>query len=245
MVSENSLWIDIKPLGISVTPLTACEAAAVAAHSSGKKLLLNHNLHSAYLHETDSDFCALYRLADWVVIDGTPIRWLASLSLSEKLKSRYRIGSTDWIPQLANTEVARRLFVYGSTAVSNRRAVGRLQELLPDWLIAGIDGYGAPDGAIRRMSEFDPDIVLIGLGMPLQEHFLLRNWSILPDATYATVGGAIDYLSGTTRIAPRWLAVFGLEWAWRFINEPKRLAHRYLVEPFLLLARAFRRRTSR
>ncbi|BBZ06404.1 hypothetical protein MDOR_05730 [Mycolicibacterium doricum] len=109
--------------------------------------------------------------------------------------------------------------------------------MLPQWTVSGVDGYVSSDIALTRIIDFDPDLVLVGLGMPRQELFLLSHLAQLPDATYATVGGAIDYLAGTTRLAPRWLGRFGLEWVWRLVNQPRRLAHRYLVEPLLLLIR--------
>ncbi|OBF54945.1 hypothetical protein A5778_09490 [Mycolicibacterium monacense] len=234
--------VDVGILGISVTPLTAVEAATVAAKSDGMRLLLNHNLHSAYLHDADATFRELYRRADWIVIDGTPVRWLASFSAQTKLTPNYRIGSTDWIAALPQLDASRRLFVYGANADSNARAVKNLSAMLPRWTVTGVDGYVSKDLALTRIREFYPDLVLVGLGMPRQEHFLMSQLTNLPDATYATVGGAIDYLAGTTRLAPRWLGRFGLEWVWRLANQPRRLAHRYLVEPLLLLTRVLRRR---
>ncbi|TFV58191.1 glycosyltransferase [Mycobacterium sp. PS03-16] len=229
-------------LGLEVTPLTALEAATAATtRFDGKRLLLNHNLHSAYIHDTDETFRELYRQADWIVIDGTPVRWLASLSARREVTSDYRIGSTDWIAELRRVNAARRLFVFGASAESNARAVRNLSDMLPGWTVSGVDGYVPSGVALSRITNFNPDLVLVGLGMPRQESFLLTSLPHLPNATYATVGGAIDYLAGTTRLAPRWLGRFGLEWAWRLANQPKRLAHRYLVEPLLLLSRVLPR----
>jgi hypothetical protein len=76
--------------------------------------------------------------------------------------------------------------------------------------------------------------VLVGMGMPLQERFLHDNRLDLPSAYYATVGGAIDYVAGEARLAPRFLGGAGLEWLWRFTNDPRRLFSRYFVEPVAL-----------
>lgn len=232
-------WIQIRMLAIAVTPLTAPEVASVAADASrGKRLLLNHNLHSAYLYETDSEFRELYRRADWVIVDGTPILWLASWSSRQRLASSLRSGSTDWIASLPGVAVpGRRMFVFGATVESNAKAIDNLRLKLPDWNISGINGYVDDESAIRVMNDFNPDLVIVGLGMPRQERFLLRNYAQLPDATYATVGGAIDYLAGATNLAPRWVGKFGAEWLWRLVCEPRRLWHRYLVEPILLFSR--------
>jgi N-acetylglucosaminyldiphosphoundecaprenol N-acetyl-beta-D-mannosaminyltransferase len=112
-----------------------------------------------------------------------------------------------------------------------------LRELLPTSTVSGVNGYIASSEAVAAIQVFQPDLVLVGLGMPRQEYFLLENLESLPPSTYATVGGAIDYIGGTTTLAPRWLGRVGLEWAWRLAHDPRRLANRYLVEPFALLAR--------
>lgn len=235
---RHSKGIHIGLLGIRVTPLTALEAATVAVRSTGKTLILNHNLHSAYLHDIDLTFRHLYQRADWIVVDGAPILWLASLKAKQRRTAAFRITSTDWIEMLPSINVARRLFVYGATSESNERAIETLRKMLPDWHIEGINGYVAPSVAVGLISDFKPNLVLVGMGMPRQEYFLEFNYDNLPDATYATVGGAVDYLAGATRLAPRWIGRFGLEWAWRLVNEPRRLAFRYLVEPLQLVGRA-------
>lgn len=240
---DNSVakWCRIGLLDLSVTPIDAAVAARIAANPSGKRLFLNHNLHSAYLIDEDEDFRRLYDIADWVVVDGAPILWLASLSSRKWLQSSFRITSTDWIDSLCELPTARRLFVFGATPDSNASAVERLRSKLTGWSIAGVDGYVSDAVAVKSISDFGPDLVIVGLGMPRQEKFLLRNLGRLPDATYATVGGAIDYLAGVTSLAPRWLGRLGLEWAWRLANEPRRLGHRYFVEPVLLIRRVFAR----
>ncbi|WP_193046302.1 WecB/TagA/CpsF family glycosyltransferase [Mycolicibacterium baixiangningiae] len=230
-------WVRIDPLDISVTPLTAPEVAEIVANASGKRLLLNHNLHSAYLHDVDSRFRELYRRATWVIVDGAPILWLTSQFSTDTFGTSWRVSSTDWLEALTRVHSSGRLFIFGATADSNQKAVDVLRGRLTNWAISGVDGYVNDEVAVKAITDFNPDLVIVGLGMPRQEHFLLRNFDGLPAATYATVGGAIDYVGGSTRLAPRWLGSLGLEWLWRLLNEPRRLAHRYLIEPVLLLRR--------
>ena len=103
------------------------------------------------------------------------------------------------------------------------------------------------DRIVGTLQEFRPDFVIVGLGMPLQEEFLSRHWEELPTAIYAAVGGVIDQYSGIQKSAPRWLGPLGLEWAYRLATQPRRLGHRYLVEPwilaYLLAAKAVRQGT--
>ena len=230
-----------------MAPLTSRQVAKVVAKSSGKRLLLNHNLHSAYLHDIDRDFAKLYEQADLVIIDGTPIRWLAALAARKHIPAECRVSSTDWLSALPQTPTdgSPRMFVFGASAISNGKAVEALRSSLTEWTVSGLDGYVCEEDAVRSITEFRPDVVIVGLGMPRQEYFLLKNWDALPDAVYATVGGAIDYVAGETRLAPRWLGRLGIEWAWRLLHEPSRLAYRYLVEPLLLARRVVARSASR
>lgn len=249
-MSGGNLWevnnevakVSIECLRIAVTPLTVPQTVAIATNGRGKRLLLNHNLHSAYLHDTDPKFRALYRDADWIIVDGAPILWLASKSVRQRFGPEYRVGSTDWLSALPSSNERKRLFVFGASADSNSEAIYRLRRSLPQWAVSGVDGYVEDGDAVTRISQFRPDLVIIGLGMPRQEHFLLTNFANLPNATYATVGGAIDYLAGTKRLAPRWVGHIGMEWAWRLAHEPRRLAYRYLIEPLKLVGRIVARR---
>lgn len=240
--------LTIPLLGIEVTPMSATDVVDWVLSRTEKSLLLNHNLHSAYLYVEDERFRSVYELADRIIIDGAPILWLAKLASKHQLSADARIGSTDWIALLKDAECdpseQRTIAVYGASADANRAAVSALSASLASigWVIRGLNGFVPPGEAVDWLQQLRPDLVIVGLGMPRQEHFLLDHWEALPAATYATVGGAIDYVGGSNRLSPRWVGRIGLEWLWRLVHEPYRLAHRYLVEPFLLLAAVARQR---
>ncbi len=83
------------------------------------------------------------------------------------------------------------------------------------------------------LAELRPQLVLIGLGMPLQEKVLRRRLDALPPAVYCAVGGAIEQIAGIQKLAPRWLGRLGLEWAWRLMLHPRRVAYRVFGEPWV------------
>lgn len=230
-------------LGVQVTPMTAFDVVAWIERSRGRKhVLANHNLHSVYLVKTSDRFRRFYECADRVVIDGAPVLRLARLRRRE-LTAGHRIGSTDWVERL-DAGVAGRLCVLGSTSESNALAVIELRRRLgaSGWEVHGLDGFTSDDDAVSWLQSHRPTLVLVGMGMPRQEEFLIGHWDALPPAVYATVGGAIDYIAGVTRLAPRWVGRLGLEWLWRLVHEPRRLARRYLVEPVELAWLIVRRR---
>jgi N-acetylglucosaminyldiphosphoundecaprenol N-acetyl-beta-D-mannosaminyltransferase len=98
------------------------------------------------------------------------------------------------------------------------------------------------EAAAAWLAEQKPQLVLVGLGMPLQEEMLRRRLGTLPPAIYCAVGGAIEQIAGIQKLAPRWLGRLGLEWAWRLVLHPRRVAYRVLGEPWVLLALLLRRR---
>lgn len=227
----------VRLFDFAVTPMSSQDVVTFirdAAPVAAPIMIANQNLHSAYLYHSIDWYREFYQAADVTLVDGWPVLKL----LSRPLNHEYRVGSTDWLEALLTTppEPGRRLkvYVFGSDEVANARCVERLRSSDAIQEVAGESGYLAEadwEVTVRRIKQFAPDLVLVGMGMPTQELFLHRHRDDLYPAVYATVGGAIDYLAGTRVLAPRWLGRFGLEWMWRLALEPRRLSRRYLVEP--------------
>lgn len=239
----------------SVTPRTADQLLSeipLFLKSDTQTLILSHNLHSLYLNLTDEDFRLLYEAAEVVLVDGFPVLLAAKLQAGRNaaLKSTHRIGSLDWVPRIGEIPSVRRVALVGSTETSNAGAVERLRTTFPRLQILGLHGEGWESARAKevcaRLNKFDPDITLVGLGMPLQERFLREYVGSMPKGIYVAVGGVIDQISGAQSPAPRWLGRYRLEWLWRLCSQPRRLSYRYLIEPWKLLALlALRARKSR
>lgn len=239
---DNISRISTHGLGVEVTPMSANGVIRLLeTPTQSAKLILNHNLHSVYLFHRLKWFRSLYASATAILIDGWPILRLTVGSPTIE----NRIGSTDWLAVLqdkwrsgAESKV-QRIFVLGGDAESNSRARNQLAAASTEVVVSGADGYFDIEresaAIVAQLSEFEPDLVLVGMGMPLQERFLANNFEELPAAYYATVGGAIDYLADKVPLAPRLLGRLGFEWLWRFLHAPRRLFTRYFVEPICLL----------
>jgi N-acetylglucosaminyldiphosphoundecaprenol N-acetyl-beta-D-mannosaminyltransferase len=205
-------------------------------------VILGHNLHSAYLYRQNRLLRALYDSADIILADGKPIALDANLRLRQlKLRQRTeRIGSTDWILDLIKITLPARISVIGTNKEANAQFVAKLESLFPSSTVIGIPGEGWNDAkataAVEVLKGFNPKIVFVGLGMPLQEEFLYQAREDLPPSLYIAVGGALDQLTGNQALAPRWLGNIGLEWLWRLAHDPRRLSERYLLEPVKLLS---------
>jgi N-acetylglucosaminyldiphosphoundecaprenol N-acetyl-beta-D-mannosaminyltransferase len=89
---------------------------------------------------------------------------------------------------------------------------------------------------LELIRQHNPDVLIVGMGMPRQERWLLANHDKLAAPVLLTSGAAIDYVAGEIPTPPRWLGPLGLEWLYRLASEPRRLWRRYLLEPWFAVA---------
>jgi N-acetylglucosaminyldiphosphoundecaprenol N-acetyl-beta-D-mannosaminyltransferase len=110
-------------------------------------------------------------------------------------------------------------------------------------------GFCEDDAIVRRIRDCRPQIIWVGLSSPKQEVWLHMHMPKIGVGVGIGVGAAFDFLSGTSRQAPRWVQRSGLEWLFRVANEPRRLFWRYFfVVPrfsFLFFETLWSRRSKR
>jgi len=243
-------------LDVEATPVTVSELTAVLSTFMAEgvtRIVVGHNLHSVTLLHSDPAFRSFYERSDVVLIDGAPVLWLWAKTGEEddgrEPVMDYRLGSTDWIPALGKVAGLERIAVIGAGAVANAGAVAKLREIVPGARVDGMPGEGwnkeVEEAAVEWLNRLRPQLVLVGLGMPLQEQVIARRLAALPPAVYCTVGGAIEQIAGVQKLAPRWIGRLGLEWAWRLMLHPQRVAYRVFGEPWVLLGLLLRRRLRR
>lgn len=254
MSIEDAAAIELRRFGVEVTPLSSGAVADLILASVRKKRTLwigNHNLHSLYLWVSDQQFRRQYSKANLWIIDGWPIllfaRFATRRNNSPALSTAQRVGSTDWLREIILRREPLNIVAIGASPESSRIAAQRMNSSFPWIAWNAYDGFGvtkqdeqAPSGTLE--SELaTADLVLVGMGMPHQESWIAAHQEQLSGTVVANVGGCFDYISGVQPLAPRWLGVLGLEWMYRLWQSPRRLAYRYLLEPFLLAAYACRR----
>jgi N-acetylglucosaminyldiphosphoundecaprenol N-acetyl-beta-D-mannosaminyltransferase len=177
--------------------------------------------------------------------DGKPIGWTSALRGDSPALQQVR-G-----PQLFldTFDVGRahgvKHFLLGSTPAVLETLEKVLAERFPGVSIVGVESpafrvlsgeeLAAQDSRIR---ESGADIVWVGLGTPKQDFEAQRIVGSLPVVAIA-VGAAFDFAAGTLEPAPAWITTVGLEWAYRFSREPKRLWRRYLFGNVRFLKAAF------
>jgi N-acetylglucosaminyldiphosphoundecaprenol N-acetyl-beta-D-mannosaminyltransferase len=161
-----------------------------------------------------------------------------------------RITYADWAWRLAAFAEAEgfSLYLLGARPGMAQEAARRLQARYPDLEIVGVrHGFfdhaaGSPENeaVVREINDARPDILLVGMGMPLQEYWLMENRDRLQAGVVLTGGGVFDYVSGGLRRGPRILTHSGFEWLARLLVEPRRLWRRYLIGIPLFLLRVLR-----
>lgn len=171
---------------------------------------------------------------DLVVPDGMPIVWAARM-MGTRLKER--VCGVDLVPRLAELAVRRGYGIYllGACERSSAMAAAVLKERYPGLRIVG--RYSPPLQPLEEMDHEDilgrieragPDILLVAMGNPKQERWLAMHRDRLRVPVCIGVGGSLDFLAGKVARAPRWMQARGLEWLHRTLQEPGRLAKRYL-----------------
>ncbi|WP_286179862.1 WecB/TagA/CpsF family glycosyltransferase [Arthrobacter sp. ISL-95] len=175
---------------------------------------------------------------EWLtLIDGAPLATEARLITSETWP---RLAGSDLIHPFLDGAAARGLrlgFLGGSEETQNLIA-GKFAAERPELTVAG---WWAPArstlgdaAASRKLAEeiraAAPDVLVVGLGKPRQELWIAEYGHLTGANVLLAFGAVVDFLAGNVRRAPLWASSHSLEWAWRLMLEPRRLARRYLVD---------------
>ncbi len=195
----------------------------------------------------DAVFRRIINRAALAFPDGTGLlkaaRWLRQPPLPE------RIAGVDIVDALArlSAEKGYRLYFLGARPGIAEKAVAALKNRYPKMVVAGAFA-GSPraadeDEIVSRIQAARPDVVLVAYGAPHQDKWIARNMNRLPAGVLIGVGGAFDFISGAVRRAPVWMRRAGLEWVYRFAQQPSRWRRMWNAVPrFVWLAQKERLR---
>ena len=211
-------------------------------------LVLNVNAHCLNLCYEDPKLRGFFNGAEIVFCDGAGVM-LGARILGRRIPER--ITYAEWAWRLAAFAAAQGFSLYflGGRPGVAREAARRLIQSYPDLKIAGVrhgyfDHLAENEAVVAEINAAAPDILLVGLGMPHQERWLMENGHRLNVGVALTGGAVFDYVSGTLRRGPRFLTENGFEWLARLLVEPRRLWRRYLVGNPLFLLRVFYQRLN-
>ena len=183
-----------------------------------------------------------------VSADGQSVVW-ASRLLGKPLPER--VAGIDLMQKLLSLAQERGYGVYllGATEEVLLRLRERLTREYPGLKLVGCrNGYFShrdEENIVDEINAAHPDILFVGISTPRKEYFLGKYQAKLRVPFCMGVGGSFDVLSGKSKRAPRLMRRMGLEWFYRFMQEPARLWRRYLVTNLLFLFYLLQERLGR
>jgi N-acetylglucosaminyldiphosphoundecaprenol N-acetyl-beta-D-mannosaminyltransferase len=223
-------------LGVAVDNLTMAEVLKVVEQQiveGSFHQIATANVDFLVNSVGDDELREILNRCDVVLADGMPLVW-ASRFLGTNV--RERVAGADLVPQLARLSSQRgyRIFMLGADEESSAGAARWMQRNFPGVCIAGrysprfqpLEEMNHED-ILLRIEEAKPDILFVAFGNPKQEKWIAMHRHRLRVPVCIGVGGSFEFLSGKLRRAPVWMQQNGLEWIYRMIQEPSRLAKRY------------------
>jgi len=171
--------------------------------------------------------------SDIINLDGQAVVWAAKF-LNNPAKER--VSGIDLMVNLVEMAANHNYKVYLLGA--KEEVVSKLSQIYTEKygenLIAGYrNGYFTKEEeqlVINDIVSTKPDLLFVAITSPKKENLLYKYRNELAEVSFIMgVGGSFDVLAGYTKRAPLWMQKFGLEWFYRFIQEPKRMWKRYLV----------------
>lgn len=182
--------------------------------------------------------------ADLVFADGIGMR-LAGKMLGTPVRDN--VNGTDLFP-LACERLAgsgHRVFLLGARPGVAKKVQQWAAKTYPGLTICGSHhGYFDQERSsevAEQIRRSGADVLFVALGAPLQEKWIAEHIEATGVTVALGVGGLFDFFSGDMPRAPRWMRRAGLEWVYRFAQEPGRMWKRYWVGNFVFMGRVARR----
>ncbi|MEZ4365059.1 MAG: WecB/TagA/CpsF family glycosyltransferase [Kofleriaceae bacterium] len=253
MGSARSLPPPVEVLGIPIHPVSAeqlVEQLVDWGQAGPLRRVLNVNVHAMNLAADHADFADALRTADVVFCDGFGVKWGARLV---GVSLPHRLTPPDWIDAFAHATAAAGQSVY---ALGDEVGVARAFQATLRAAHGGYLDVGAGDGFFAKTGPANDAVIdainasgathlLVGLGMPLQERWIVANASRLRVRTAISVGALFRWHAGIERRAPSWMTEHGLEWLDRLGRHPVRHFRRYVVGNPRFVARLLADRIAR
>ena len=229
----------IQFLNTYIDNLTAQEAKDVIdtyVQDGGIHYVVTPNSDIIVKMQDDPELKKICDMADLILTDG---QMLVKISKWLKHPIKERVAMTDFVWDVLDLADSKgyKVFFLGGKEKTLKKAVGRIKKKYPRLCIAGFDSppLGFEKDAEKlcqtntKIIESSADIIIVFLGCPKQEKFIYSNKDIYHVPVSITMGGCVDFIAGNVKRAPLWMQRAGLEWFYRFMQEPKRLFTRYFI----------------
>jgi exopolysaccharide biosynthesis WecB/TagA/CpsF family protein len=234
--------------GLNVAAVTGAEAIAriEAALAARKRLQIAFvNAHCVNVSVTDADYSAV--MAQMLCLpDGIGVDVGSRMLFGEPFPEN--LNGTDFLPRFfSETRFELRVGLVGGEPGVVDRAAERFGERFPRHRFLAVShGFFSEGPETEQILDWIRlarlDVLLVGIGVPRQELFIARHVGAREAPVSFGVGALLDFTAGKVARAPAWVRRMRLEWVWRLLMEPRRLAKRYLAGNPVFLARIARQR---
>ena len=230
--------------GVRVSATTyeeVCDAIVDAVRAAQPAVVSFYAVHAIVTASMDRDLLRKVNDFDVIAPDGQPVRGALNRLYDAGLPDR--VCGPELMLRLCQRAAleAIPIYLYGSSPAVIEALSENLTQKYPGLIIAGAESppfrklsAEEDEEMVRRINESGAGIVFIGLGCPKQDHFAADHRDRIR-AVQCCVGAAFDFHAGVKKPAPVWMQRRGLEWAYRLIQEPRRLWRRYLVTNTLFI----------
>ena len=198
--------------------------------------------------QTDLKLRQSVNSCDLINADGQSVVW-ASRILGQPLKER--VAGIDLMENLVELAYNKnfKIFFFGAKEEVVSRVVNNYKIKYSKDIIAGYrNGYFKKEDEVdiaKQISDSGADILFVAISSPTKENFLYDNKETLRGVNFIMgVGGSFDVVSGLVKRAPLWMQKIGMEWFYRFVQEPKRMWKRYLIGNIKFIWMVFKARLS-
>lgn len=223
-------------LGIPVDALTTQETIDRVDKAIKENKRINHvviNAGKVVLMQKDKELYNSVVSCDIINADGQSIVWAARF-LGKKLPER--VAGADLMQELMELSFKKKYkcFFFGAKEAVVKKVVDIYSQKYGREIIAGYrNGYYIKTEEpliAKQIAESGTQLLFVAITSPKKENFLFEYKNVLKNVSFTMgVGGTFDVIAGVTRRAPRWMQNIGMEWFYRFLQEPGRMWHRYLV----------------
>lgn len=224
-------------LNIQVDNITMTEAVCSIDKLIQQKkqaYVVTPNIDHIVMIEKDPYFKEVYENASLILTDGQPLIWISKL---KKKPIKEKVSGSDLFPHVCEMAAKQgySLYILGAAEGVAKKAAQNLVNRYEGLRIAGTysPSYGFEskpeeiEYIIQQIAALKPDILAVSLGSPKGEKFIYRYREKLNVPVSMSIGAAVDFEAGNVKRAPKWMSRCGLEWLYRMMKEPKRLAKRY------------------
>ena len=225
----------------SITFGEAVEAVDRLIARGRPSFFITANLHYAMLCDRDPQLADLSGRAAFLLADGMPMVWYSRL-LGTPLPER--VTGADLLLALCQRAAQRGhcVFLLGAAPEVARTAAANLTARYPGLKIVGVQSPPCRPlseeehrALVTQIRQSHADLLFLAFGQPKGERWLDEHCQSLGVPACVQIGAALDFAAGRLRRAPRWMQRMGLEWAYRVLGEPGRLAPRYFRNALFLV----------